>query len=419
MGHRLHSNGRIETSAKHLKAYLRLFAAQIIALVGTGLSTVALTLLAYDLDGGNAGEVLGAALALKMVAYVAFAPLLATLAERLPSKAWLISLDVLRAGIVMVMPFAQAPWHVYVLIFVLNLCAAGFKPSFSAIIPELLPKEEHYARALSATRFAYDLENLLSPALAGLALIFFSYRGLFNANAVAFLVSALLILSASLPARPLRESSGGVWGNTLFGLRQYLSTPRLRGLLALYAGVAAASAMAIVNTVVYVKSNLGGNDRDVAVAMAAAGAGSMLAALAVPKLLRADGGSRSERGWSIVGGAVMTAAMVCFAMEPTFAGLCAAWFAAGIGWSLVQTPAGLVVKRSSRRAELPAYFAAHFSLTHLCWLLTYPAAGFLGAQYGMAVTGWVMACWVFGSLLLGWWLWPAKDVEPLETEMPA
>ena len=55
--------------------FTKLFVAQIIALVGTGLSTVALSLLAYDMAGGQAGTVLGIALAFKMVAYVFFAPL--------------------------------------------------------------------------------------------------------------------------------------------------------------------------------------------------------------------------------------------------------------------------------------------------------------------------------------------------------
>lgn len=40
-------------------SFRKLFAAQVIALVGTGMSTVALTLLAYDLAGGNAAAVLG------------------------------------------------------------------------------------------------------------------------------------------------------------------------------------------------------------------------------------------------------------------------------------------------------------------------------------------------------------------------
>lgn len=52
------------------RTYRILFVAQIVALVGTGLSTIALALLAYDLADGNAGTVLGIALALKMIAYV-------------------------------------------------------------------------------------------------------------------------------------------------------------------------------------------------------------------------------------------------------------------------------------------------------------------------------------------------------------
>jgi hypothetical protein len=50
------------------RTYRHLLAAQVIALVGTGLATVALGLLAYDLAGGSAGAVLGTALAIKMVA---------------------------------------------------------------------------------------------------------------------------------------------------------------------------------------------------------------------------------------------------------------------------------------------------------------------------------------------------------------
>ena len=44
--------------------YRPLFIAQVVALVGTGLATVALGLLAYDLAGANAGAVLGTALAI-------------------------------------------------------------------------------------------------------------------------------------------------------------------------------------------------------------------------------------------------------------------------------------------------------------------------------------------------------------------
>ena len=61
-----------------IRDYRHLFSAQIIALFGTGLTTVALGLLAYELAGPSAGLVLGTALTIKMVMYVVIAPLAAT-----------------------------------------------------------------------------------------------------------------------------------------------------------------------------------------------------------------------------------------------------------------------------------------------------------------------------------------------------
>ena len=92
--------------------FRKLFTAQVIALVGTGLTTIALTLLAYDLVGGNAGIVLGTALAFKMTAYVVFAPIVGGLAHRLPRKPLLIALDIVRAAIVLAMPFVTAVWQI-------------------------------------------------------------------------------------------------------------------------------------------------------------------------------------------------------------------------------------------------------------------------------------------------------------------
>ena len=122
--------------------FSKLFAAQIIALVGTGLSTVALSLLAYDMAGGRAGTVLGIALAFKMVAYVFFAPIISGLVHRISRKFFLISMDVLRAIIVLLMPFVSEIWHIYLLIFLLNLFSAGFKPVFQAVIPDILNNDK-------------------------------------------------------------------------------------------------------------------------------------------------------------------------------------------------------------------------------------------------------------------------------------
>jgi len=391
-------------------AFRRLYAAQVIALVGTGLSTVALTLLAYDLVGGNAGVVLGTALAFKMLAYVVFAPIVGGLAHRFPRKTLLISLDVVRAGIVLLMPFVTAVWQIYVLIVVLNLFSAGFKPVFAATIPDILPDEREYTRALSFSRLAYDLENLLSPMFAGLALLFMGYSSLFMANSVAFLISAVLVLATTLPVIQAVDRPGGLWWEISFGIRSYMRTPRLRGLLALYLAVSAASAMIVVNTVVYVREVLGGTESDTAVAFAASGAGSMVAALALPRVLDRI----SDRPAMLTGCAVMALGMFLMSTSPGLQTMLAVWFLVGLGWSLVQTPAGRVVNRSSSESDRPAYFSAQFALSHGCWLLAYPVAGQLGAAIGIGTTAMIMggAVLVFG--VLGAILWPTEDPEMLD-----
>ncbi len=95
------------------RTYRRLFTAQVIALAGTGLSTVALALLAFELAGGDAGIVLGTALALKMVAYVGIAPIVGGFAHKLPRRQLLIALDVARAVSVAFLPFVTEVWQIY------------------------------------------------------------------------------------------------------------------------------------------------------------------------------------------------------------------------------------------------------------------------------------------------------------------
>ena len=102
------------------RTYRHLFAAQAIALLGPGLATVALALLAFDLAGPEAGGVLGTALAIKMLAYVSVAPFAAGVTERLPRRATLIVLDLIRAGVALALPFVTEVWQVYILIFLLQ-----------------------------------------------------------------------------------------------------------------------------------------------------------------------------------------------------------------------------------------------------------------------------------------------------------
>ena len=392
------------------RIYRSLFAAQVIALIGTGLSSVALALLAYDLAGGDAGAVLGTALALKMVAYVGVAPIVGGLAHRLPRRRLLIALDVARVGFVVCLPLVTEIWQVYLLIFLLNACSAGFTPTFQATIPDVLRDERQYTRALSLSRLAYDLENLLSPGLAAAALLVMSYGTLFAANAVAFIVSALLVFSVKLPTPQPQELEAGVWDNLTFGLRAYLKTPRLRGLLALSLAVAAAGAMVIVNTVVFVRDRLGGSESDTALAFAAAGAGSMIVALALPRLLD----RLPQRPLMLIGGGLLGCGLMLGLVVPGFLALLMVWFVLGAGASLVQTPAGMLLRRSAHEEHRPAIYAAQFALSHACWLIAYPLAGWLGSAFGLSAAFLVLGIMALAASFAAFVTWPARDFSELE-----
>ncbi len=401
------------------RTYRHLFAAQVIALAGTGLLTVALGLLAYELAGADAGVVLGTALAIKMVAYVGVAPVVGAFANQLPRRAFLVAMDLVRAAIALLLPFITEVWQIYVLIFLLQSASAAFTPTFQATIPDVLPDEKDYTRALSLSRLAYDLESLLSPALAAALLTFISFHWLFGGTVVGFLCSAALVLSVGLPQPPASERKGGIYDKTTRGIRIYLKTPRLRGLLALNLSVAAAGAMVIVNTIVIVRGVLGLPENDVAVALGCFGGGSMIAALLLPRVLD----KRPDRAVMLPAAALLGVVLLAFAAATwsgviNWAALLVTWVFLGIGYSAVQTPTGRLLRRSAQENDRPALFAAQFALSHACWLLTYPLAGWLGREVGIPMTLGVLGLVTLLGFVLAAGLWPAHDPEEIEHAHP-
>lgn len=396
------------------RTYRHLFFAQVIALLGTGLATVALGLLAFDLAGADAGAVLGTALAIKMVAYIGVAPVAAAFAERLPRRAMLVTLDLVRAAVALLLPFVNEIWQIYVLIFVLQSASAGFTPTFQATIPDVLPKESEYTKALSLSRLAYDLESLISPALAAALLTVVSFHSLFYGTVVGFIASALLVVSAVLPKAKLPPPRP-IYERTTRGTRIYLKTPRLRGLLALNLAAASASAMVIVNTVVLVQGQMKLSQQMTALALGAFGAGSMIVALVLPKVLD----RLPDRRVMLAGAAMLVVGLAAGLVgRSAFMGLLAVWFWMGVGYSLVQTPSGRLVRRSANAEDRPALFAAQFALSHACWLVTYPLAGWLGAKAGLGTSFAVLAGLAAIATLAAFLAWPSDDPNELEHAHP-
>lgn len=378
-----------------------LFSAQIISLLGSGVTTVGLALFAYQLTGGaSATAVIGNALMLRILAFLLFSQPAGVIADRISRKKILIAADLIRFGLLVLFPFITAVWQVNALIFAINAVTAFFTPTFEASIPEVAGNEQ-YVQALSFSRVAVDIEAVAAPAVAGLLVALLGVRWVFWFDAFTYLVSALLVALVVIPhvAKVSTPLSWRAFLNEItHGTRVLLREPALRQALTLSLAEATAGAAAIVATVAYVRDVLGRGETAFAIVMAGLGLGSTLAAIL---LGRATG--RYERGasdqavlhgrrhrWTaqalLFGGLMLGLLLLPGILAPPLFVFGLLWILNGAGQALIAIPSSTLLAEHTVAEERGRAYAAHFALTHACWLISYPAVGHAAAQWGAPVT---------------------------------
>jgi len=371
--------------------YVYLFAAQIVSLLGSGVTTVALAIFAYQLTGGeSATAIIGSALFLRILAFLLFSQFAGVLADRVSRKKILIVTDVVRFGLLALFPFITEIWQIYALIFAINAVTAFFTPTFEASLPAVVG-EADYVKALSFSRVAVDIEAFAAPALAGLMVAAFTVRWVFWFDAFTYLISATLVLMVTIPQvtkklDPIKLR--GFMSDLTLGTRILLREPSLRQALLLSFAEATAGAAAIVATVVYVSDVLKSGETSFAIVMAVLGLGSSLAAILLGRRTRRIELGASDKAalhykrhdWSritlFVGGVLLGLILLPGILQPPLLIFAALWFLNGAGQALISIASGTLLAEHTREEERGRAYAAYFALTHACWLITYPAIGY-------------------------------------------
>jgi len=371
--------------------YVLLFAAQIISLLGSGVTTVALAIFAYQLAGGqSATAIIGNALFLRILAFLLFSQFAGVLADRVSRKKILIATDVLRFGLLALFPFITEIWHIYAMIFAINSVTAFFTPTFEASLPEVVG-ENDYVKALSYSRVAVDIEAFAAPALAGILVAGFSVRWVFWFDAFTYLISAGLVLLVTIPQIKKQLAPIALRGfisDLTLGTRILLREPSLRQALILSFAEATAGAAAIVGTVVYVSDVLQTGDTGFAVVMAILGLGSSIAAIILGRAttrFEADANDKTalhyrRHDWSrsalFIGGIILGLILLPGVFQPPLVVFAVLWFLNGAGQAVISIASGTLLAEHTRKNERGRAYAAYFALTHACWLITYPAIGY-------------------------------------------
>ena len=148
--------------------------------------------------------------------------------------------------------------------------------------------------------------------------------------------------------------------------------------------VAAGTALVMVNTVVYVRGVMNRGDSALGLALACYGMGSLLVAVATPRVVERIGVIRTmSAGIAVTVMSLAAAVALTVVVQSTGTGwewLLGTWFALGIGTSLINTPSSRLLADASSDRNRNLVYTAQFALSHACFLLTYPIAGQLGAS---------------------------------------
>ncbi|MDQ3314995.1 MAG: MFS transporter, partial [Verrucomicrobiota bacterium] len=229
----------------------------------------------------------------------------------------------------------------------------------------------------------YDTANILGPALAGLVIAAVGFRGNFVADGITFLVSAALLFG--VPRLVIEPKRANEKKTALgHGLAAMFRRPPLRESLLLAMQVSVTGAFVLVATVDFVKVRLGLNDSAYAWAMAGYGIGAVCAA---GGYARVSSGMRDRL--VAMSAPAMLLALLLAAVFQRYAPLLGGWVLAGAAQSILGIRGNELLAANSAGEERAHIYAAHFSLSHAGWGLTYPLAGFLTTALGFGHAAWI------------------------------
>jgi len=186
-------------------SFSALWTGQLISLIGDRVHQVALAFLV--LNATNSPIAVGIVFFVASLPNLLFGPIAGTLVDRWDHREVMIVSDLLRAGLVLLIPIAAVVnlWLVYPLVFLVTTISIFFRPAKGAILPRMVSSDDLIA-ANSALWVGETFADIGGYVLAGLfvALLGTQLPLAFWVDSVSYVGSALLI--ASIAVAPLVQS---------------------------------------------------------------------------------------------------------------------------------------------------------------------------------------------------------------------
>jgi MFS family permease len=346
----------------NIRHFRVLWWSRAVSYAGDGIGRTALVLYAAT-RGATAVSLVLLAMALPRF----LGPLAGALADRFDQRRLMAVCETGQAAVFAALAVFLPPLPVLVaFVLVSGGLATAFMPAGRGAVPALVPPED-LGRANALLGMAFNIQIAVGPTIGGLAVELGGARVAFAVNAVAFLVSALIL--TRLPAlRPVGDHSG-LWAETVAGLRFVATTPGPRALVVSLFVVVSFAAVDNVALVFLVSDTLHGSAAEFGLTQAAFGVGMLVAS----GLLTF--GRRSAVALLISGLALSATGTVATALLPTILAVAVAQVIAGMGNGTESVATDTFIQRLTPRHLLGRAFGAVATAAQLGSAVAYVIAG--------------------------------------------
>lgn len=191
--------------------------------IGEGLNKVALLWFVYELTGSVMKMTMVGLL--QTIPPLFFGPLIGVYLDRLPKKAVMIWVDLLRALLTVLIPTLYAMdrlsiERLYGLIFLTSVVSTVFGPALVSAVPLLVRPSE----LLSANALIQGTNNigmLLGPAISGVMIALIDAENVLFVNSATFLLSSLCLMPIRfrIPHGAAKDAASSVWEELKVGFR--------------------------------------------------------------------------------------------------------------------------------------------------------------------------------------------------------
>lgn len=277
---------------------------QLVSTAGTALTSLAASILVYQVTGGSALSV-----GLMMMATAAPSLLVGLFAgvivDRYDRKRIMIVTELIRAVLVVLIPFL-VPYSIvwlYVIVAVTSAISQFYDPAHESVLPEVAPEEE-LAAANSLMAISSFGATAIGFAASGLLASAASIDWAFYLDGLSFVISALVI--ALITVKPLEDteeaSASMIIRNLKVGLRFLNDTPILRSLFLAYIPVLIAFGLTNSLLLPFADRALNATEFEYGLQEALTSIGFVIASLLMAKIFdRMREGQWIALGWMVMG----------------------------------------------------------------------------------------------------------------------